>query len=45
MDANSHKTAKKDVSVVLFESFSNRQKMGKMDAARESASITGLTAI
>ena len=33
---------RKMLSVVLYESFIGRQKMSKMDAAQESASITGL---
>ena len=33
---------RKMLSVLLYESFRGRQKMSKMDAAQESASITGL---
>ena len=33
---------RKMLSAVLYESFIGRQKMSKMDAAQESASITGL---
>ena len=33
---------RKMLSVLLYESFRNRQRMSKMDAAQESASITGL---
>ena len=33
---------RKMLSVVLYESFIGRQKMSRMDAAQESASITGL---
>ena len=32
---------RKMLSVLLYHSFQKRQKMGKMDAAQESASITG----
>lgn len=34
---------RKKLSVVLYESFCNRQKMSKMDAAQEAASITGVS--
>ena len=36
---------RKMLSVLLYESFHSRQKMSMMDAARESASITGLLII
>ena len=32
---------RKMLSVLLYNSFQKRQKMGKMDAAQESASNTG----